>query len=354
MIPYILLFVSLIILSLLEFFSKKRIFFIIAMIEIILFAGLRYETGYDYLSYKAFFERVRSFGDILSGGIDAEPGYLLTNYIVKMFGMDFTVFILIYSVVSLTLLGWFVYKNVSYPTMILVYYVSRFYFVRDMGQIRASFVAIIFLYCLPAIKEKNLPKVVLLSLLGSCFHIVALFIIPAYFFVEIIKKLTLQKVMILTIISALIGVLFFFPDLFLWAIPSRYAGYFAGKYVTGEWILNPIFIMQMGITVAAILFVKGKNKEYNDSFNTLLSLYFLSTLFLIIFGPLATVGGRIGTIFATAEILVVPELFRHMFKNQYLNLACYYIFCVLVFFLIFILSNTYQDFIPYQTVYHVL
>lgn len=350
---YILLLLSLICFSMLEFFTKKKLFFIIAVLELIFFAGLRYEIGYDYKTYGKFFNQIDSLSDVFFKDIDAEKGYLLLNYFVKQLGFDFSVFLLFFSIISLSLLGLFLYKHTAFPTAVLVYYCSRFYFVRDMGQIRSSLVAIIFLYTIPYIKQKKLGIVVALSLLGACFHIVALFIIPAYFFVWWIKKVTLQKMFLLIGFSILIGTVFFFPSLFSWIVPARYLGYITGKYLEGRWLLNPIFILQFLLLLGSLLCIKEKKERYNESINLIISLYLLSTLCLVIFGPLATIAGRISTIFATVEIILVPELFRNIFKNNYLNLMLFYSFCICVFILIFFVSNAYGSYIPYQTVFTI-
>ncbi|EGP4780156.1 EpsG family protein, partial [Enterococcus faecium] len=214
-------------------------------------------------------------------------------------------------------------------------------------------VAIIFLLALPAFKKRNLRNIILLSLIGSLFHIVSIFIILAYFFVQIVKEINVPKEILLISASSLVGTIFFFPDLFRFMIPDRYYGYLSGYYAQGNWIFNPVFIMQLGILVGATIFVKSNNSIFTKNFNILLTLYCLSTILLVCFGPLATIGGRISTIFSTVEIFIVPILLDNLFKNKFLFLLVFILFSLLIFILIFIVSGAYNSYIPYNMVFFI-
>ncbi|WP_430516942.1 EpsG family protein [Enterococcus faecium] len=76
------------------------------------------------------------------------------NYIVRELGMNFSTFVLLFSIISLLLLAYALNNYFPVPSIALLYYYSRFFLVRDMGQIRSSIVAIIFLLALPAFKKE--------------------------------------------------------------------------------------------------------------------------------------------------------------------------------------------------------
>lgn len=350
---YVGTFALLAMLSVLEYFTRKKIFFYTGIVFLTGLAGFRFSTGYDFSSYNNFFDRLINWGKIFDGSIDAEPGYLLLNYIVRELGMNFSTFVLLFSIISLLLLAYALNNYFPVPSIALLYYYSRFFLVRDMGQIRSSIVAIIFLLALPAFKKRNLRNIILLSLIGSLFHIVSIFIILAYFFVQIVKEINVPKEILLISASSLVGTIFFFPDLFRFMIPDRYYGYLSGYYAQGNWIFNPVFIMQLGILVGATIFVKSNNSIFTKNFNILLTLYCLSTILLVCFGPLATIGGRISTIFSTVEIFIVPILLDKLFKNKFLFLMVFILFSLLIFILIFIVSGAYNSYIPYNMVFFI-
>lgn len=346
---YLLFFLLLLASSLFELIRKNNLFFWVSIICMILFAGLRYRTGYDFDSYSRIYDSVTSIGSIFSKTIPAEPGFLFLNYLFKSLGFDFGTFILFFSIISMLLLANFTVRFSQTPSFILLYYYARFFLVRDMGQIRSAFVAIICLYALPYIQKREFSKVLMISIFASLFHIVGLFLIPAYLFSILIGELNLKKVFATVSLSAVVGLIFFRPQLFLWLIPARYAGYFVGAYVNGKWILNPVFLMQLMILVVSVILFQKEQEKYQKIMNTILQWYLISTCLLILFGPLATVGGRISTIFATSEILVVPYLFSRLFKHKILSVSLFYIFCFCIFILIFIISGAYNSYIPYST-----
>ena len=345
---YVGTFMLLAILAIIEYVTRKKIFFYVGIIFLIGLAGFRFSTGYDYSSYNNFFNQLVGWNKIFDGSIDAEPGYLFLNYLVKEIGMNFASFVLLFTTISLLLLAYALNNFFPVPSIVLLYYYSRFFLVRDMGQIRSSIVAIIFLLALPGFKERNFKKVLLFSIVGCLFHLVALFIIPAYFFVGFVKNINVKKEIFLLVTSSLLGIIFFFPDLFKFMIPDRYYGYLSGYYAQGNWIFNPVFIMKCGILIGATLFVKSKSSNFGNNFNLLLSIYCLSTILLVCFGPLATIGGRISTIFSTVEIFIVPIIFENVIKNKYLFLITFITFSFLIFILIFIISGAYHSYIPYN------
>lgn len=134
-------------------------------------------------------------------------------------------------------------------------------------------------------------------------------------------------------------------------IPDRYYGYLSGYYAQGSWIFNPVFIMQLVILIGATIFVKNNNTVFTENFNIILSLYCLSTILLVCFGPLATIGGRISTIFSTVEIFIVPIVLEKLFKNKFLFLITFILFSFCIFILIFIVSGAYNSYVPYNTIF---
>ena len=136
-------------LSVLEYLTRKKIFFYSGILFLTCLSGFRFFTGYDFTSYNNFFNQLVNWNKIFDGSIDAEPGYLFLNYIIRELGMNFSSFVLLFSIISLFLLAYALNSNFPIPSIALLYYYSRFFLVRDMGQIRSSIVAIILLLTLP-------------------------------------------------------------------------------------------------------------------------------------------------------------------------------------------------------------
>lgn len=315
-------------------------------------AGFRFFTGYDFNSYNNFYAEIESFSDVFNGSIEAESGYLFLNYLFKLLGFNFYFFILFFSIVSILLLTNFVYKFTPYPSLILVYYFARYFLVRDMGQIRSAIACIILLYAIPYILKKKPIQFIIIVFIASLFHITALSFIIAYIFNWLFKELTLKNVITLVGISFLIGVLVQIPELYTWAVPDRYIAYFTSpSYTNGQWILNPVLWMQIILFSGAAIFVRPTIEEERSQFSIFLKIYLIASLILIAAGTLGTVGGRLSTLFATSEIMIVPILFANISKNKLLNIILFSGFTVAIFGLIFIISGTYSEYIPYRTIF---
>lgn len=352
MIVYLVAFMLLVALALAEVLLRNKNISFITSSLLALLAGLRFYTGYDFLSYKEFFQNTDKLTDVFNGTIDAESGYLFLNYVFSSIGLNFYFFILFFSILSISLLSYFLYRYTPYPSLFLMYYYARFFLVRDMGQIRSALACIILLYAIPFMLKKRFFPFLLVILLASFFHITALFFIAAYFINILFEKLTLKNVLFLLIVSTGIGVLIQFPQLYSWVIPGRYMAYFTSpNYTDGKWIFNPILWMQLAIFFGSLLCIHPAQEEEKIKFNGYLKIYLISSLVLLAAGTLGTVGGRISTLFATSEILLVPYFFTNFTKNKMINIILFIIFTMGIFILIFIVSGAYSKYIPYQTIF---
>jgi hypothetical protein len=346
---YVFTFITLLLLSIAEvFYDNKKIVLIGGSLLAIL-AGLRYYSGYDFVSYYYFFYDLTGLPDVFNGSIDAEPGYLLLNYLFLKLGLNYYAFILFFAFLSMGLLVNYLYKNVPYPSLILFYYFSRFFLARDMGQIRGSIASIILLYSVKYMKQKQLFRFLLVVGIASLFHITALIFIVGYVYENYLYDGSRLQVMVLFCLAVTAGIVVQIPQLYLWAVPDRYAPYFTNPaYTGGQWLLNPVLLMQLLIFFGTLLFT---NVRKDEKYRTYHNLYFLASLILIAFGNLATVGGRLSSPFATYEMFVAPYFILNFTKNKMVNLIFCLGFTVVIFLLIFILSGDYAYFIPYATLF---
>lgn len=352
MVLYWIIFVILLILGLSEVLFKNKIISFFTSGLLALVAGFRFYTGYDFTSYQTFYEGAGNFENILNGNIDAETGYLLLNYIFTSLGLNFYTFILFLAILSISLLQIFLYRYTPYPSLIWIYYYGRFFLVRDMGQIRSALACIILLYAIPYILKRKPVQFLLVVSIASLFHISAWFFVLAYIFNIIWEKINLSTIFSLLIFSMIIGVLVQVPQLYTWAVPERYIAYFTNPaYTNGEWIMNPVLWMQVLIFLGSYMFYKPVNTEDRIHYEGILKIYFLASLTLIAAGNLGTVGGRLSTLFATTEILIVPYFIMNFTKNKFLNVLLYLGFAAVIFVLIFIISGTYNDYTPYMTIF---
>lgn len=331
--------------------DDKRIAIITGTV-LALFAGLRFYLGYDFISYGDYYNEANQLGMIFDGSIRLESGYLFFSTLFSSLGFNYYAFVLFFSILTLAIFTYFLYKYLPYPSMVLAYYYGRFFMARDMGQVRGALAAIILLFAIPYILKKQPLKFLLIVFLASLFHVTAWAFIAAYIIHLVIDRVTWKNSLVLLIIATISGVFLQNPALYLWAIPSGYAAYFTNPYYTsGPWLLYPILWMQVLLLFGMILFLNDKKIDDFEWINLLMKIYLISPIVLLATGTLETVGGRISTLFATVEVLLIPYFFLSLTKYKLLNVIFYIGFSIIIFLLIFVLSGMYERYIPYQTVF---
>lgn len=349
---YIAVFMLLIILGIIEVVMNQKKVVIISGSILGLMAGLRHYTGYDFSSYQSYYTEVNSFFQLFDGSIRLEPGYLFFVALFRTLGFNYYTFVLFYSVSSLALLTFFLYKNVKYPSLAIVYYYARYFLARDMGQVRASLVAIILLFSLPYIQKKEPVKFLAIIFVATMFHYSAILFLGIYILHLVINDINYKKVLTLMLMAIATGLIVQNPSLFINLIPEGYRAYFtSSSHSSGPWLMYPILWMQIIILTGTIYFLRYFKFKDNGWYNILATTYLIAILALLATGRLETVGGRVSTMFATVEILLVPFIFENLTRYKLINIIGFISFTTIVFLLIFIFSGMYNSYIPYKTIF---
>ncbi len=209
---YLLIFLILLFFAFLEISNIParilRVLYGISALLFIFVAGLRYETGVDWLAYESYFYDIaplneafnfNSFGSIF---LTLDVGYSLLNSIVKMFGGNVQIVFLIISVISIFLL----IKNLKYYsnhvlTGLLIYY-PFFFFTFDMSGLRQGLAIQIVLFSIKYISDRNFNKFLFYIILATSIHWTAIILLPLYFFAN--KKISLGYTVFIFLISIVI------------------------------------------------------------------------------------------------------------------------------------------------------
>ncbi|QVI33874.1 EpsG family protein [Lacticaseibacillus chiayiensis] len=346
---YLGLFAIMIIFMLLGRVTMSSVWAWLGVIMLALVAGLRYETGNDFLPYKTIYA-----GDYSAGQV--EPGFLLLRNIFNGLHAPFWLFLLAWATVTLVLFYFFA-KEYFRPAIIpIAYYMSRFFFMRDMGQIRASFVCV---SCMLALKyvydEKPLPFVLIVGL-SATIHISALFFLLIYPFWLLFRKINFKWVIGFLALGAAVG--FVAPKILSVIIVHtlpRYAPYVTNASYLSSGLFDPVTLMQVLICVTGFYILKrGMITDAliggKDKFKFLMIVYLFATLTLLSLSQLSTVGGRLSTIATTTETIVLPTIVFSIMPKRTRTLAMVGV-CGVIFVLIFLISGAYKTFIPYQTAF---
>ncbi len=140
MISYIVFYLNCLVLAGIGVATKKKKWYFILGIIMILFSGLRYETGGDFESYEKIF-----LDDTFAKNSNIDLGYRFLNIIIKNIGGDIQSIFLIVSILTVTvfLLAYKEYSPFKYLSIILFlrsYYVGFNFALMRQGLAVALFV----------------------------------------------------------------------------------------------------------------------------------------------------------------------------------------------------------------------
>lgn len=315
-----------------------------AVIFIILFAGLRYQSGPDYLSYQQIYESVENWS------FDRfEPGFIAVIYISKyLFGFSFVTFLFLFTAVLILVKAVFFNKYFKYPCFILFLYFPFIFIFADFGQIRNGMALSIFLWMIPAIKERNLKKYLVLFFLAVSFHYSALITLPLYW--ATFFRIDLKRFFLLYAISFIIFatnlpqfLVSVFLDLFPNSPISKIFWYIFAIYKYKLSLIS--FFKDIGGMVTiflVILYNKVYTHEIKENKENSLELtaykgYVLLFIFIKVFHSIYAITLRGVYYSAVLEYFIIYYLFNRIKEKEakllYIILFIIYGFIKLVFYI---------------------
>lgn len=349
MIIYLIVLFALAILAFLGRATMSSIWDWIGILILVVFAGGRVYTGADYLSYQLIYQ-----GDYQPGQV--ERGYLLIQNFMNMIHVPFNAFLMLWAACSLVLYCLFVRQYFRPAIIPIAYYYCRFFFLRDMGQIRAAMVCSICMLSIAFIvKRKPIPFIIIVAG-ASLIHVSALFFLLAYPFCRIFEHLHMKGTVLLlgagflagTVATQILSVLVvrFLP---------RYAPYVTNPAYVGGSLFDPVTLMHVLICLLGFYILEKDHVskafiKNTDAFKVLLLIYLFSTLTLLALARLTTISGRLSTISTTVETILLPTIIYSLMP-KYTRTVIVATACLFIFGLIFILSGTYHQYIPYVSIF---
>lgn len=246
-------------------FLKKdsKILFVLMLSWMWLLFTFNYDNA-DYEMYRNIYEGHYGSSEILF------------SYLCRFFyniGFSFEVFRGIYCFVCLILIGTTINKYSNSKNISLVLY-FLFPFILDAVQIRHFMAISIITYALPLLNEnskKNYIKYIILNLIAVGFHYATLF----YFIFIFIKKLSLKKVAVISIVLNILMIIFIKNDLIvkilLNILPENKVNiyFISDKLKSSNLLLAQCFLIQIFIFVVIYIcyyiYIKNNNQNIENN-----------------------------------------------------------------------------------------
>lgn len=341
-------------------YSKYANYIIICIL--VLFSGLRFGIGNDYVIYKSVYNSVASITNLFRLGANYQlfPGiektYLFLNSLLRSIGISFELFILICSAAIISFIYKSAQKYTNFVSLALLIYFIRFYFTRDMDQIRNAIACAIILYSFSFIRDNKYKEFSLYTLIALIFHKVAflnLLILVLYKLIANRRKVYLNLFYI-SVFIGIFNIVKLVANIITPYLPPNISGYLVHEaFVKGPGLKNPVLIFQV-LLIIYFLYYYESFKKKSKYFDILFCSYFISTCWMLIFNNFYSVSGRVSTVFATVEIILIPLVFEKYIHDiaKYIRYASVIIlsFYIIGLFGYALSSNVKPRLIPYRTI----
>lgn len=293
----------------------KNIVFLCLGLLLIIIAGFRGPgVDRDYNNYIEMFRQPEF--------ISTEPAFVLISIFLHSYIGDNCVFLfVIFAILGVTLKLMAIKKLTDLWFLSMVIYLSNFFILHEMTQIRVGIASALLLLCIKPIYDRNWKLFLLFSILAFSFHYSAIVILPLWFLGHKPRK-----------------------QLLLLSVPIAYLIYFSGINLITKipipMIQNKIemyqTLMELGdegstlINVFNLVFIAKiiifyfllykyeiiiQNNKYASILMKIYSISLVSYLILAVLPPLAT---RVNELFSIVEIVIIPFIF-YVFKPNYFS-----------------------------------
>ena len=298
----------------------------------------------DYHVYKG------NYLSIVNGSFDRiiEPYYIFISKAFSFLGETGFYFVLFFHIwITLRVLKKVFFLNKAHLPYSLILYLSNFYILFGMIQIRASIALSLFYYAI--IFYQNKPYRYIITILLAClFHYSALIFFPIYFLIKIKpnKYIILSLITLGFVVNNLVfDFLSFFIDLLpisdvqnkllTYSLESR-AEQFAINLM-GPYIISKLLL---GLLVLTLM---NKGMLINQLKRTFIMLYFTGIIIYIYLSPFPELAVRLSNYMFFSEIFIIP-MFIDVFKEKKLVKTSILAFAVLTL----IINISYTSYFHYD------
>ncbi len=300
-------------------------FLIASSILLIIIAAFRGSIGHDYEVYVLSYQYVSDGYPVLM-----EPSFVLISWLVLFTVNKIELLFLIYAILGVCAKVEGIRRLSPFIMLSLLLYISNFFLLHEMTQIRAGVATGFFLIAVPNIAEKKFIKYFAYILLASFFHLSALVALPFYF----LNQDRLNKYVFLGLIplSYVIHLLHFDILSLVSRLPFAYTqdklDIIERISTSGEAIrTNVLNVLQVSRVFFACLVVllSHRLKSSSPHIFILIKLYAFSVCAMPLFSTVPELAFRLGELVGVVEIVLLPFLI-YVFKEKrltYFLLCCY-------------------------------
>ena len=246
----------------------------------------------------------------------AEMGFYYIGVVVKTFTSNVAIYFLVVALLSFFFLYKAFDKYCLYPIFGVCAYISRFYLNRNFVQIRAGLSYAIILMAVQYITKRDWKRYFAWVFVAYLFHHSALIAVPLYFLCMIdIKK---KHIVIGTVIAFIIAA--FYSNFVRSMVADSASDLNVDTYVEDEYqrewgLSNPMIYFQTFLLLV-YTFTEDRMRLTTTHYIAIRNAYFYSTLLLIVLSCYTALSGRVSSMFATLEMVIIPSIAYSFIKKD--------------------------------------
>ena len=340
----------------------KAVYCAAAALAFVLITALRFEVGYDYLSYAGTFSRMKYWDieDILSNRM--EKGFLLPLYILSLGFESYQTVFVYTAIVFYPAIFYLIYKYSSNPWISTAAFLCLGIFFNSLCFLRQFISAIIILYAIKYVGENRPVRFIVLVIAAATFHWSALVMIVMYVFLKIKPGYIYLGVAVAGTILFCI----FSRTAMLWVIENvpMYSSYNPESNVEASTGLPVMYTIMFGIPfILSFIFRKPlMEKNANNS------IYINCLMFTTIFEAMGTRHGILSRfallVYLPPVLYLIPDLvmvikeyidskLENGSKKVILNVASAAVGAIsAVACYVLLISNNYNGVAPYVSIFN--
>lgn len=295
--------------------KQKQFVYILIMVFLILFAGLRGNIDKDHLTYVALFKNPQSLT------ISVETSFYIISCIIQKFTGNVKYLFLTYAALAIIAKFYAIKKIAAFPFYSILIYYSFYYFLHEVTQIRVGVSVAFILLSLMSIEEKNLLKFIIFMIIAAFFHISAIIVLPFYFIrtnkIEKIYFLLIPIAYLFYLTNLNIVSLIKFVDIDI--ISLKFNFYLNNSKSQDINVFNALRLVRC-LLIYFLLWKWDYLYSRNKYFIILIKFYILSFFFFVALADIPVIAYRVSDLFGIVELLIIP-LLLYCFNEKYLVAA---------------------------------
>lgn len=345
----------------------KAILLNVSICALFFIGAFRWKTGNDWYNYEIMFNKLGYINQLytntkvyIENYNDIELGYRIFNSLIKSVGLGFQSVLFLSNLFLMYALHRFIRKNSKHYMLSVLIYYSIFFLHFNMSLIRQGFALGFFMIAIDKIYERHFLKFILITIIGSLFHISILVTIPVYFLYNLrIKKTLVTFILFFAYVIRLLSISV--SKFILIILPGFIISDLEHYIDTYEAVSMLSFgNLERLIMAVIIIFTYEKIVDFNKNSKLSLNMYLIYLLFNLLLYENIGILTRIRFYFQLQYIILIPILLS-LLKVRFNRLIAYvYIIslCIIPLFNFLngyinsLLYNPYKNYVVHKIVFN--